>query len=254
MAVLMLLLFVSCTPRPNEKGEYVVSPGKNADEIHIKFNDDGTLGYISQYRDGKPEGLYLNFLKNRNPDNMTFLKEGKNYGTGLVFHKNGLLNNFGQYVDGEKSGWFYVFDRNSILTGKREYVLVNGNSYLNQWIEYDQNSVPDRLNSSYLSLKAVKDTIKNGEEYLLNVSLEASFFRQYMLLIVGPFDEKFNLPPGAACDTIKSTNYAALYRTSAYKNGLNTVRGMVQEIKLKDNNSAYDVRKIYFAKDFLVHK
>ncbi|HNZ43606.1 MAG TPA: hypothetical protein PLI16_06585 [Bacteroidales bacterium] len=255
LVVLMLsLLMVSCSQGPNEKGEYVIKPGGDAKEIHVKYNANGNLEYIQQYAGEKAEGIYLNFHDNQQPDNLTFIKEGKNHGTGLVFHKNGMLNNVGNYVDGERSGWFYVFDRNSVLTGKREYIVLDGKSYLNQWIEYDRNGLPDKMNSSYLNVKAPKDTIKNGEEFQLSVALEASFFKQYMLLIVGPFDEKYQLPANATCDTIKSNNYNALYKTKSYKKGKNVIRGMVQEIKLKDNESAYEVRKIYFSTEFFVSK
>ncbi len=255
LAVLsLLLIFGSCSQKPNDKGEYVVNPGGQSKEIRIKYKENGGIEYIKQYAGDQAEGLYLNFHDNQNPDNMTFIKDGKNTGSGLVFHKNGQLNNVGQYIDGEKTGWFYVFDKNSVLTGKREYVFVDGKSYMNQWIEYDENGLPDKMKSSYLSTKAVKDTIRKGEEYKLNISLEASYFKQYMLLIVGPFDEKYNLPPNAACDTIKSNNYSAVYTTKTYKNGVNTIRGMVQEIKLSDKEDAYNVRKIYFSKEFFVSK
>ena len=250
----LMILLVSCSQKPNEKGEYIVKPNKNSQEVRIKYKPDGSIDYIQQYKDGKPDGLYMNFQKNQNLDNLTYLKEGKNDGTGLAFHKNGFLNNFGRYIDGEKSGWFYVFNRNGELTGRREYLLMQGKSYLNQWIEYDRNGLPDKMNSSYLNVKAGKDTIKNGDEFQLSVVLEASFFKQYMLLIVGPFNENFQLAANSSCDTIKSNNYSALYKTKNYKKGKNVIRGMVQEIKLKEKESAYEVRKIYFSKEFFVSK
>ena len=254
LALSLPLLFASCSQQPNEKGEYIIKPNGQSKEIRIKYKENGGIEYIKQYTDDKPDGLYLSFHDNQNPDNMTFIKDGKNSGTGLVFHKNGILNNFGRYIDGEKTGWFYVFNREGLLTGKREYVIVDGKSYMNQWVEYEPDGSADRINSSYLSLKAKKDTIKSGEEFQMNVTLEASYFKQYMLMIVGPFDEKYTLPKNAACDTIKSTNYTALYKTKIYKNGKNSVRGMVQEIKLSDKEDAYNVRKIYFTKEFFVSR
>ena len=249
----LMILLVSCSQKPNEKGEYIVKPNKNSQEVRIKYKPDGSIDYIQQYKDGKPDGLYMNFQKNQNLDNLTYLKEGKNDGTGLAFHKNGFLNNFGCYIDGEKTGWFFVFNREGILTGKREYVIVDGKSYMNQWVEYEPDGSADRINSSYLSLKAKKDTIKSGEDFQMNVTLEASYFKQYMLMIIGPFDEKFNLPKDAKCDTIKSVNYSATYTTKTYKRGKNLVRGMVQEIKLKDDSDdKYNYRKIYFTKEFFV--
>jgi len=246
-------MFASCGNKPNSNGEYTMKPVSQSKEVRIKYNKNGGIDYIKEYSGETPEGIFLSFHDNETPDNMVFIKNGKNTGTGLVFFKNGQLNNVGQYADGEKTGWFYVFDKKSVLTGKREYLIIDGKSYMNQWIEYDKNGLPDKMNSSYLNLKAAKDTVTDGEEYDLNVTLEASFFKQYMLLIVGPYDENFKLPANAFCDTIKSKNYNSHYSTKTYKHGINVVRGMVQEIRLQDNNeSSYEVRKIYFSKEFYV--
>lgn len=250
----MLLILVSCSQQPNNKGEYVIKPNEQSKELRIKYKENGNIEYIQQYTNDKPDGLYLSFHDNQNPDNMTFLKDGKNNGSGLVFHKNGILNNFGQYFEGEKKGWFYVFDKNGVLTGKREYLIIDGKSYLNQWIEYSSDGVADKISSSYISLNTDKDTIQKGDEFRLSVLLEASYFKQYMLVIIGPFDEKYNLPQGAECDTIKSINYVASYNTKTYKHGKNIIRGIVQEIKhSEDINVKFNVRKIYFTKEFYVY-
>ncbi|MCK9612198.1 MAG: hypothetical protein PHR81_05510 [Bacteroidales bacterium] len=249
---LLSIIFVACTQKPNNKGEYVIKPNEQSKEIRIKYKENGSINYIQQYSEDKPDGLFLNFHNNQNPDNLTFIKNEKNTGTGLVFHNNGLLNNVGQYIDGEKTGWFYVFDKNSVLTGKREYIIIDGKSYMNQWIQYDHNGEPDKYSSSYISLKPIKDTINKGEKYQLKISLEASYFKQYMILIVGPFDENFKLPENKKCDTIKSSNYIANYSTDKYKNGENIIRGIVQELKRNDTGTGYSVRNIYFIKKFYV--
>lgn len=250
----LCLLFVSCSQQPNKKGEYVIKPIDQAKELRIKYKANGNIEYIQQYTGDKPDGLYLSFHDNQNPDNMAFLKNEKNNGTGLVFHKNGVLNNFGQYIEGEKNGWFYVFDKSGMLTGKREYINIKDKSYLNQWIEYSSDGAADKINSSYISLNTDKDTIQKGDEFRLSVCLEASYFKQYMIMIVGDFDEKFNLSQSAVCDTIKSVNYVASYNTKTYKHGKNILRGMVQEIKHSDDiNTKFNIRKIYFTKEFYVN-
>ena len=91
------------------------------------------------------------------------------------------------------------------------------------------------------------------EEYKLNISLEAAYFKQFMVLITGPFDENFALPKGAKCDTIKSVNFAATYKTKNYKKGANILRGMVLDLQpdAKDPKKI-STRKIYFSHDFRV--
>jgi hypothetical protein len=252
-AILIPAIFLTaCTNKPNEKGEYVIKPNEQSKEVHIKYQDDGGIDYIQEYSGDNPQGLFVNFKKGIVKDIST-IKDGKNNGCGLVFHSNGLLNNFGQYVNGEKSGWFYVFDKRGNLSGKREYVSLNGKEYLNQWIDYKPDGSIEKPSSNFIKVMPVKDTIQQDEEYQLNISLEAAYFKQYMIMAVGPYDENFNLPAGAKCDTIKSTNFVATYKTKTYKKGNNVVRGMVLDLQpdVKDPRKI-NTRKIYFSHEFRV--
>jgi hypothetical protein len=246
------IFFTACSNKPNEKGEYVIKPNEQSKGIHIKYQNDGDIDYIQEYAADNPEGLFVNLKKGIIKDIST-IKDGKNNGCGVVFHSNGLLNNFGQYVNGEKSGWFYVFDKSGNLSGKREYVSLNGKEYLNQWIDYKPDGSIDKLTSNFIRVIPVKDTIQQDEEYKLNISLEAAYFKQYMIMAVGPYDENFNLPAGAKCDTIKSTNFVATYQTKTYKKGNNVVRGMVLDLQpdAKDPKKI-NIRKIYFSHEFRV--
>ncbi len=251
--ILIPVIFLSsCTQKPNEKGEYVIKPNKTSKEVHIKYTNNGNIDYIQEYGDGTPSGVFLNFKKGNIKDIST-IKNDKGNGCGVVFHNNGMLNNFGQYVNGQKTGWFYVFDKNGDLSGKREYVAVNGKEYLNQWVDYKPDGSIERFTSNYIVVTPVKDTIALNEEYKLNISLEAAFFKQYMVLVTGPFDPNYNLPAGASCDTIKSKDFAAVYKTKGIKKGKNTLRGMVLDLRPDANDpKKISIRKIYFSHEYRV--
>jgi hypothetical protein len=252
-AILIPAIFLTaCSNKPNEKGEYVIKPNDQSKEVHIKYQDNGSIDYIQEYTGGNAEGLFVTFKKG-SVKNISTVKDGENNGCGLVFHSNGLLNNFGQYVNGAKTGWFYVFDKNGTLSNKREYVSVGGKEYLNQWIDYKPDGSIDKLTSNFIKVIPVKDTIMQDEEYQLNVSLEAAFFKQYMVMAIGEYDENFNLPAGAKCDTIKSSDFVATYKTKIYKKGVNLIRGMVLDLQpdIKDPKKV-NIRKIYFSHEFRV--
>ena len=247
-----LFFLAACNSKPNDKGEYVIKPNEQSQELHIKYQDNGKIDYIQEYANGIPQGIFLNLKKGSLKD-ISFINDGKNNGCGVVFHNNGLLNNFGQYVNGQKKGWFYVFDKNGNLSGKREYLTVNGAEYLNQWVDYKPDGSVENLTSNYIRVVPIKDTIKQDEEYRLNISLEAAYFKQFMIMAVGDYDENFNLPAGAKCDTIKSSNFVATYKTKTYKKGNNIVRGMVLDLQpdVKDEKKV-NIRKIYFTHEFRV--
>jgi hypothetical protein len=203
----------ACNSKPNDKGEYVIKPNEQSQELHIKYQDNGKIDYIQEYANGIPQGILLNL----------------------------------------KKGWFYVFDKSGNLSGKREYLTVNGAEYLNQWVDYKPDGSVEYLTSNYIRVVPIKDTIKQDEEYRLNISLEAAYFKQYMIMAVGDYDENFNLPAGAKCDTIKSSNFVATYKTKTYKKGNNIVRGMVLDLQpdVKEEKKV-NIRKIYFTHEFRV--
>jgi hypothetical protein len=250
--IFSVLLLTACNHKPNEKGEYVIKPNDQSKEVHIKYQDDGGIDYIQEYSNGNPQGFFINLTKG-NLKNISSIKDSKNNGCGLVFHSNGLLNNFGQYVNGEKTGWFYVFDKSGNLSNKREYVSADGKEYLNQWIDYKPDGSVEKQTSNFIRIVPVKDTIMQDEEYQLNVSLEAAFFKQYMVMAIGEYDENYNLPAGAKCDTIRSTNFMATYKTKTYKKGNNLIRGMVLDLQPDKNDpKKVNIRKIYFSHEFRV--
>jgi hypothetical protein len=252
LVILPVLFLTACKNKPNEKGEYVIKPNDQSQELRIKYQDNGKIDYIQEYANGVPKGILFNLKKGVLKDIST-IQDDKNNGCGVVFHSNGLLNNFGQYKNGEKTGWFYVFDKSGNLSNKREYVSVGGKEYLNQWIDYKPDGSIEKLTSNFIRVEPVKDTILQDEEYQLNVSLEAAYYKQYMVMAIGDYDDSFNLPAGAKCDTIKSSNFIATYKTKTYKKGKNTIRGMVLDLQpdAKDPKKV-NIRKIYFTHEFRV--
>ena len=250
--VAAVFMLSSCSNRPNDKGEYVIKPGNSTKELHVKYSADGNIEYIQEYKDGKPDGMLMNYHK-QNPKNISFIEKDKNQGCGVVFHNNGNVNNFGQYVDGQKTGWFYVFNTDEIMTGKREYLNVEGKEFLNQWIEYASNGSIKQEESNYIKVAPAAEKIKQGEDFVMNVSLEAAYFKAYMIVVVGPFDANYALPANAKCDTVKAVNFVATYRTKTYNKGKNLLRGMVQDLRPDEKDpKKINVRKIYFSQEFKV--
>lgn len=248
-----LAILAACGPKPNDKGEYSIIPNKLSKEIKAKFNDKGGLEYFQVYSNEKPEGLYVEFFENNNPSKITFITNNSHNGPGMSFFNNGLLNNYGQYENGKRKGWFYVFDKNGNLSQKREYLNINNNDYLNQWIEYLPDGSIDRFNSNYIGLRTETDTISMGQPYKIEISLEAAYYKQFMIVVIGDFDEHFQLPGGAASDTLKATNFTLPYIVKDYKNGRNILRGIVRDLRVSEtDNSKVEVRNIYFTKEFYV--
>lgn len=248
------LLMVSCGNQPNDKGEFIIKNPNNDKEIRIKYFNDGNIEYIQEVKNDTPEGFFINFYQSGLTKNTGRIVNGKKEGTGVVFYPDGTTNSVGIYKNDQQYGFFWLFDKEKNLVEKREYLTIKGKNSMNQWIKFDQMMQPVFSESNFISLSAAKDTIKTGEPYILTVSLEASFNKEYMAVVIGPFDEQFNLPANSKCDTLIAKNFISIYQTTNYKNGTNTIRGLVKDMSYSGDKSETRIRNIYFSKDFLVKK
>lgn len=252
--VLGLLTLISCGNEPNEKGEFTLQKPNGAGEVRVKFYDNGKIEYIQEVKNDAPEGFFINFNKNGTPKSTASIVNGKKEGTGVVYYIDGTVNTMGLYKNDQEAGFFWIWDKNKNLVEKREYVEVDGKRQMNQWIKLDGLMQPVLSESNYITVDAEQDTITDGTPYVMNVTLEASFNDEYMALIVGPFDENFKLPAGSKCDTIVGKNFVAQYKTTTYKKGNNTLRGVVKDLTLDAEKSSSKARNIYFTKEFMVKK
>ncbi len=252
LLVLLLAVLTACGPEVNDKGEYVIQQAGSGKELHIKFFDNGNIEYIQETRDGKPEGFFMNFFKTGQPENTAYIIDGKKQGSGYLFYPDGSLKSYGPYRDDVQSGFFWLFDKNGNLKEKREYVTVSDKTIMNQWIQLDGTMRPVFAESNFITAEADKDTIHMGETYNLNVTLEASFNKEYMALIVGPFNEVYQLPAGATCDTLIGKNFTVRYTGFKYKKGKNTLRAVVKDLSYDKNADQSKMRSIWFTKEFYV--
>ena len=249
-----LVALISCGNQPNDKGEFIIDKPNGGGQVVLKFFDNGKIEYIKEIKNEQPEGYFLEFYKTGAPKGLINVINGQKQGTGLTFYPDGSLNNCGEYKDDQQSGYFWVWDKKKNLVEKREYVNVKGNRQINQWIKYNSVMQPVLAESNYVILSAAKDTIKQGESYELNVTLAASFNDEYMAVIVGPFKDDYSLDAGSKCDTILGKNFVAQYKTSNYKSGSNTIKGIVKDMSVDESKKNAKSRNIYFTKEFFVLK
>lgn len=250
-AFIIMVSMIACGPKPNDKGEFILEKPNGQGSVHIKFTNDGKIDYIQEYTADQPSGIFLEFNTNGTPKSMVSLVNGKKQGLGVKCFPDGSVNNIGPYMNNEESGYFWVWDRTGNLVEKREYVTADGKNQMNQWIRFNERLQPVFAESNFISVVAANDTIKEGEDYEVDITLEASYQHARMALIVGPFDENYQLSAGSRCDTLVSPAMSLKYKTKNYKKGLNTLRGVVKDIAVTEEKTSKS-RNIYFTKEFFV--
>jgi hypothetical protein len=252
--IAVVAFLASCGPKPNDKGEFVIKTSNDNKEIHIKLFGDGKIEYIREMKADQVDGVFMNFHNNGKPKDMGTMAGGKNEGAGIIFYPDGSVKSMGMYTNDQRNGNFWLFDKHRNLVEKREYAVVNDSGQPNQWIKFDYNMRPMMSESNFVSLIARNDTITSGEPYELDITLEASYYKEYMAVVIGPFDKDYKLPANSKCDTIVARNFSAIYKTSEYRTGTNTIRGIVQDIHVTPDKAGSKARSIYFSKEFLVRK
>jgi len=162
-----------------------------------RYYDNGNL-YKKYYKiNGEANGKYYEYYKNGNLKIETNYKNNLTDGNYKEYAKNGDLLKKGKFFKGEAIGWFYYY-RNGKIRGKRQYVLINEESILNQFILYDRSGNVLSDSSNYISVK------KNNTENSYKVKLEASIFRaDYAEFLVGKYTSDFEVKDSFSIDTIK---------------------------------------------------
>ena len=67
-----------------------------------RMYDDGKLGYLKQYKDGKPDGAYYNYWQSNGQKWIEGnFKDGKEVGIWVFYNKDGTVSSRHTYKDGE---------------------------------------------------------------------------------------------------------------------------------------------------------
>ncbi len=182
-------------------------------------------------------------------------RDGLAHGTNIIYSVNGDIEEVGQFYNGIAIGYFTKYHRNH-LYHIRQYVIIGNDSYVNQYWGFDESGNLDENYSNYYSLNVNnRDTLKLNEEVTINIKLEVPYYKEgKMELIIGNFDDFYNLTDSSTLKSIKCKNFAGTFSTKFDKPGKNYVRGFIKNLKNKNENNklfTYE-RDIYFMKRFIV--
>jgi hypothetical protein len=151
----------------------------------------------------------------------------------------------------------YYYSEDGRTDSIEKFVGLNNKAELNEMIRFKKNGEIDYEKSWFYSLKADKDTIRYGEDYSLQIKLEASGFDQFMFVLIGDYDIDYNILDSLSIDTLKGESFTKQYKTNHYKKGKNILRGIIWdfEVLIKRDSSQemkWTTIPMYFAKEFYV--
>jgi len=247
ITVCICLLLFACNNRENKLQKVVT------------YHENGKIKSESFKLNNQRHGEYKSYYTNGCLEVRAYFKKGIQDSIQQYYNKDGIIEQISHYRNGIICGELLVYEMGK-LSCKQSYIIRNDSSYLNQFIKYTENGKIDNKTSNYFSLLSMKDTIKMGEVFSVDVKLEASYFNMNMMVIFGDFDTNYN--KYTYSDTLsdrmdEKVDFKVHYTTTKYHKGENILRGIIHDYisyyeDESEQNILHDVRPLFFEIPFYV--
>ncbi|HEY5747983.1 MAG TPA: hypothetical protein VIU12_18060 [Chryseolinea sp.] len=218
-------------------------------ELSREYYSDGRLKSEAEVKNGLKNGLMSTYFPNGTIKSKQLYKNDTLNGTGTFFNIEGKIDSIITYERGKLNGEYQKFYPNGNIAGRGNF--VNGKNH-GLYYQYDPVDSGRVLREAYLipvrgsilhyyvkkinpagegvdeyrsigihlpSVVKLKDTV-NVEFNVLDMNAQDS-----VLVVVGEFDDEFNLRSRA--DTISIKKGSATYRFVVKKSGMQLLRGEV---------------------------
>lgn len=278
--LLTFFYLISCNQKKREyydngtlKKEYSVKKGK-LNGAYKEYYDNGKLKLIHNYFQGKNKDSSIYFYSHTN-ENVGVIKLWLNDGSYYQkeFYPNGKLKKEGLVLDSTiVFGKWKNYDSSGRLKEFREYINLNGESYLNQIWNLNARGDTISSGSNFAKILLSKDTINLNEPVKAVVFLRSKFFKSndsqiYVYLPSGDlnFTENFSNEYKIALDTFVNLtidtanqkwysdldyNRVAIFGKMFDTAGDKKLRGCISEFyktePTKKDSSTMKERRIYF--------
>lgn len=241
-------------PNGKIKSSYSIGDGiKNG--LGIKYYNNGIIKYLCTYKNDLIDGMAISYDSLGHLIKAQTWKNGKLNGSFQTYYSNKNIKEIYFLENDKMKGTYLFFDSIGEIQEKKEYIIHNGESELNQYIVYNQLGKIDTKKSNYFTLYSEKDTINFGDKYKLKINLDAPIF-DYMQVIIGKYSEEFNLLEETSNDTVLGNNHLAVISIDSKKKGLNKFSVVIDNYSLTnaDDNTSnkYKSRYMFFSKSFYV--
>ena len=204
------------------------------------FDSLGSLIAEQEYFNGELNGISKHY-KNGKLAQLFHYKSDSINGEFIEFYENGKVAAIGTFENGLEKGIFYYYQEDSMLISKKEYVILDSISYLNQFWFYDSDGLVIRERSNFLTIT------KNSD--ILEIELSASYFdysenKGRSQLVIGLSGSDFrNFQINDKYELVEDSISLDIRSLLEY----DTLRGYVEDrSQLNPKSQTFEQRKIYF--------
>lgn len=231
-------------------------------EKDVKYYENGRVKSEGYLLNGQYHGSYKQYFQNGKLKVEAYYKHGKQDSIQKIYFENGNIRQIAHFKDDLIDGKMEIFNDDGRLIADQFFVVINDSSIANQLITYNEMGHIDKDKSNYFKLLPLEDTIEYGDQYEIDIKLEASLYNLNMLAIIGEFDENYNLIDNAKVDTLwdrsdGKVDFKVNYSTNQYEYGENIIRGIIFDYASyyeedSPNDIVRSVRPLYFERFFYV--
>lgn len=222
--------------------------------VKKKYYKNGNLKYKLHYKKDRADGKFKRYFKNGNIAVNTSYDNGKMHGKYLRYYESGNIRQKGKHNHGVLDGYFktYFDSSKKILSGIDKF--KNGKN-----VEHKLYKKDGTLDSSktHFFIEVQHDSLSLNSSQHLKVNILSPVYDSTKL-VVGAFDEDFNIVDSSSLDTFKTTKHEFKYPLESSDKGKNVVRGYLWHYELKNKvkdsvEKKYEsFPKFYFEKEFYV--
>jgi len=213
------------------------------------YYPSGAVQVISNWVEGVKDGESIEYFENGKIKETAMWEDDKLHGELLRYSDNGYIHNIMGFVSGRPHGLWQQYSSGHPRRATQYVLVKEDQSYANQWWTYDFFGDVKKEQSHYYSIYSeIGDSIKVGETGEFIIKLEAPLLGEYMKLVTGDFDKRFNPIDPAKLDTIDCVGFECTVKFKFDEKGVHFVQGIIL-----DGGIGEDVREIYFMRAALVY-
>lgn len=172
------------------------------DKVEITYHDNGKIRKEYHLINGVIEGSYKEFFNNGKLKESHFYKRGKKIDTTRIYSYEGDLKVMRVHLQNGQTKYFDFYENGKIkkegilddkfinigkwkfysnegdLTFIREYISINGNSYLNQVMKYNEDGYIFYYPSHYFEIFKTKDTFSLNDPFRAAAIIGLPIFKE----------------------------------------------------------------------------
>ena len=167
----------------------------------------------------------------------------------IKFKKNAFLKSIVHYVDTIPIGYYSLYETGH-LYHQRQYIYLNGKTYINQYWNIDEMGNIEKNRSNFFTIYTSKDTATVNTPWNMDIFLECPYFGGDMEVEFGNFDENFNVIDSTSIVKLKGVNHHVKKTFVFNSAGKKIIRAIIYDYDqlISDTTKLLKVRKLYLTK------